>query len=639
MTYNWLGVEAMVQSITRKQDVNVDEIDSTFFYPEPRVVDSLPLLWPNVAINFSTRPREDVLRFIEECGATSERIGNNKFETWTVVRPDIDMLQGLSTIPEVNLALRVPNNSISPFGLSQLVILNTRLATILQYVNAAYDNSLTGSNFEVRHNCDAKARGCRTHKEKVVVGDAPMGVDGEEGEVVEAEELTRDWETISDSYFEVLSLMRNAPKSWGSVEERPVGPGFFIPYEPNYAQPDPSGIKSLVQRFSRLFYVDRSSAATSIDQLLNAWVTEIQTTEVGMHLAHLMASLEIAVSGGFGIYALFRGDGVYEGSVLRGEGVLMQVGMVPETSKSATDLTNDITSYGFHATSLAAVLQSVDSDVEPSEITSMRELREVVMAGGMPSGSTKNMVEKHLKNLYFPDKPLGINKNSLSLVFGWLRNPTAVIPTATFLHRDDFFTEDRTRLVLSAFGTDIPCFSFGGPQTIRATPKIGKGTLGVSEYRAEPPTILQVVKMPMATALPRWNAMLQTGVITTNTTQRISDSRAFSGREKGEMWTSLRELLDETVVERGIPQPAVDNKRGEVGQKRRRDDRDDEGRATLMSRFLWVIPGSPAMVSLTVILANHIPSWCPWSCVLCLVCCCTCITCIRLYRLCFGSLA
>jgi hypothetical protein len=561
-------------------------LDRRSFFPEIRISDSLPIFYPDIMIHFGGAVSDNVRGRLEELGASLDRfpqLGNK--EAYLLRSPTSDIIPEILRFPNINNKSRPPFDAITPDGILALYTIVTRITAGAKIANVIWrvgDGDERGllmfPDSDTRNIYD----GTLLEKE----GDEQMDKDQrEEGELSNAGEEFSSWESPQGTFFKLIIGNLIDEATFGPATEIPVGPGLFLPFEPNYSQPDEGAINLFLSRFYRISVQDPEDADEELDDLMRFWVTEIANTKMGQFLAHMITSLDLALRGGVGVYFIFRDNSTYEGSVLRGEFSLKQVGMSVVTSQSATELAEDVASFGFHATSVREIVELMDADLDFKGFETLRSLRSLVYRDGAPSGQMRNRIEKLLQNVSFNEKPLTLTLQSFEKIYGLLANPIVLVPNDLYLHRKDFFTEMRVQLILSAFGNRIPCLSYGGQTKLRASRKLGKGTSDISPRAPEPPSTFQFKMIDMAGAIPLWNAMMTSGIISTDTTTRVPGSRVITGLAKRSHWESLAVFLDQVVIEKGTVPNIPDRRIGDEGQKRGATDDGAEGRKKRLRSF------------------------------------------------------
>jgi hypothetical protein len=560
------------------------------FFPNLHLNEAIPIHHPDLMVQFKGAIPDSVQSRIEELGGTLERfpqLGNK--EAYLIRNPTGATYREALQFPNVNHLARPPFDAITPDGAMAMYTIATRitagasLTNVISRVNAGEDREVyfqMGSD-AIELDDDTLQP---VNPEVDMEGPSGKGKGPEEGEVTGGDKSSW-WDRSRGSYYKLFLQKPDIERVYGDASAIPVGPGLFLPFESNYSQPDEGAINLFLSRFYRISVQDSEETDKELDDLMRYWVVEIANTRMGQYLAHMITTLDLALRGGLGVFFIFRADATYEGAILRGEFTLKQVGLGGAASCSATELVADIATYGFHATSVREIVQIVDPDHDPTMVSTLRGLREIVMRNGMPSGQTKNRVEKLLQSVSFNEKPMTLTFPSFETVFTLLSDPAGEIPRDLYLHRNDFFSEMRTQLILSAFGDRIPCLSYGGVTRLRASRKTGKSTSDIPARPNDPPSTFQFKTIPMAGALPLWNAMMQTGIIATDTTTRINGSRVLTGPVKVKLWTSLADFLDATVVEKGTVPEIPARRVGDEGQKRKQTDEGAEDRKKRMRSF------------------------------------------------------
>jgi hypothetical protein len=307
-------------------------------------------------------------------------------------------------------------------------------------------------------------------------------------------------------------------------------------------------------------------------ELASYWTRDICRTEAGEVMAHILEGLKICYLTGSTPYYLFRPGSHYDGMVLHGKMKLRRLGSQEVGTVSSSDLDAEMVTYGFHSSVLEEIVTACGIQVPIANITTLRYLQELVMVGGGPDGQRRNLIQKKLPKLSFDEKPLGINATSLETIFNLLtQDESTPVPRSLFLHYEDFFVTNRTRLILSAFGVKVPCFS------IMVTQIRGRNAAAALSYTSDPPKMFQVKSLPMATALTQWTSMMKGGWIVTETEVKVPGARLFRSQEKVHVWKLLGKFLHETVTK----EMSTQEETGEGNQGRKRRPEDDQAQRSV----------------------------------------------------------
>jgi hypothetical protein len=549
----------------------------TFYYPRINIRDSFPVQWPEIVVFFEGRPQDVDVEVLESMGASLEKVPGRKGDTYIVKNPSLEDLENITGMTRLSKAFVAPQGQISADSVLTLVGLVTRIQAAGDVVNMIYAaRQYARENLVSFGLPDGDTDTWNVAGGRVVPLDQQAeGMEVEEGEVATVE-MDLIGGKVDDVVLAVDQSVAHPHVCFGSASDIPGGEsGILIPFETNYSQIDPCAIQSFLKSFMTLCVTDPSEADTEVAEYITAWTKAISRTSLGEQMAHMMATLDIAVSAKCGIYFLFREDGRYDGTVLLGDHVsLKQPGVELYTALSPDVLKRDVEEYGFHSTAVRGVLTAIQSEVQLNEITTLRQLRELVWEDGEPAGLIKNQIGKLLPKIAFAEKPLPVHPGSLEQILQLLAQPPdSPIPNNLYLHRDDFFSTDRDCLVLSAFGQRVPSFMYGATK-IRATSVNVPGMASLPPYNPVPPNTLQIQFLPMRTALPQWQALLRSGVVNLEIQSKLPGSRVFAGEMKSRTWNLLNTHLTQSIENRKTVTTTV-TYTGELGQKRKGSD--DEG--------------------------------------------------------------
>lgn len=570
-------LELLDDSQTGIKDPTIPFGKRSTYFPHISFDSCIPFPLPPLSIAFTRSARDGVLEDVEEMGGSLERLITDNRDVYLISHPTTEQFITASSFPHIDTNHTAPRSNISVPCITTFLKLRSRLTAALAHVNMVSIQVEGGNLFEVRFE-SGKGAATVMPAEEPVSGDANM----EEGEVRQVPKTDAAWLTGFPPTADLRMFNSALPtrKYWGGASNVPQSPGLFLPFESNYSQADSEAITVFLKRFRGLCIDDVALSDAQVSDIMYDWNQEIAKTSVGERMAHMMMCLEIVCQSYNGLYVVTRPGGEYEGCVILGEVGLKQMGMKMVNELSAVQLEKELSDFGFHDMCLKRVLEIMKVE-NPPEVKTMRELRSIVMVDGMPSGQQKNAIEKLICNLSFDERPVPVNPSSLKATFELFLSAES-IPDTLYLGFENFFTEEKTRLILASFGDMAPSFSPGGIRR-RATLRNAKGTTGIQPYSPTPPKILQVKSVPLSAAIPHWNVMMQTGIIACDFENKIAGSRAFHGDFKGIVWKALNEFLDKTILE---PGPAETQKKERV-KRRREDDTDANERLSKISKLFF----------------------------------------------------
>lgn len=587
MLYNYVALVSACfhKSLARQREVCLRSNNHPFFFPKITIGDSFPVQWPEVVVSFEGRPQDVDITALEEMGASLEKVPGRKAETYVVKNPSINALEVIVGMNRLSRSFVAPQGQIAADSVLTMIGLVTRINAAADVVNMIYatrqykNTGICAFGFpdSEGETYDITGGFVREIQEK----DKEMEV--EEGET--KEELFFYEASTPTVMLSCDASIATPHVCFGNAANIPGDEsGILIPFETNYSQIDPLAITGFLRNFMTLCVVDPSEADTELSDIVSAWTKAISRTSLGEQLAHMMATLDIAVRSQSGIYFIFREDGHYDGCVLLGSHMtLKQPGVELYGAMSPDDLRKDVEEYGFHSTAVRAVLAAVQSETPLNEVMSLRHLREIVWKDGEPSGLIKNQIGKLLPKIAFNERPLPVHPGSLEQILQLLASPQdSLIPNTLYLHREDFFANDRDGLVLSAFGSRVPSFMYGATK-LRATSVNVPGYATLPPYSPVPPSTLQIQFVPMRTALPQWQALLRTGIVNLEVQTKLAGSRVFAGEMKSRVWNMLNTYLTQSIEVRK-PTTSTVVYTGELGQKRKGSD--DEGDAKRKKKSL-----------------------------------------------------
>lgn len=547
----------------------------SFFPGNYPLKETMPFPVPKIAICMnSNNPPLKVVEKLESFGFSLQQMKNVKTPVYTKDFPTLEEAVAVMTIPNINTDFRPPYGYVTPNAIGPLF----RLLIAVSAITGALRKILGsghGLNFMVDFNLVKDSDNDEQEVEMEEGEERETFMERAKKRLAEGELM----DYTNDIRFDVDASKFNDPKyvCWGPIEFRPskVG-GVLCPFEPNYSQPDVGAIGMFLSKFSKCLCPDDENMTENLQGIAYYWVREIHTTLIGEYLAHLLKALDLCEQLKTFMYPLFRPGGHYDGVILYGNSIrFRKVGEELVESLGVSDLDKELAAFGFHGVLLEKIVVRCSIVTPVEQIKTMRQLQRLVMAGGSPDGAVRNEVSKYLPRLAFAEKPEGINASSLKKVFDLLTSD-APIPDQLFLHYEEFWTEDRTKSILSCFGTMVPSFHVGN-QKILACATAGKNAQGAKEYNSAKPPCLQVKSIPLASSALHWESMMNGGWIMTSN-QQVPGGRVFRSQEGVNVWGMLGKFLATTVARYGEKtQTLVASQAESRGQKRKPDD-DAEGR-------------------------------------------------------------
>jgi len=533
----------------------------------------IPFRIPNIILCFKGQLPSNVQDRFNEWDIEAERITNIRKDVYIVRNPDYNVVKEILTFSGLDNEIRPPADHITPAALVSWFTLISALSSVVSCLRVVAKNPSMGIEFKGGHFSD----------DTPVVQPEP-----EEGELPESMETDKETTTAGPSKqperhfvfsegkinIAVPINQYTVPDScWGTdqtvVEEELTG--IFCPYESNYSIPDYFAIKNFLQRFHRFI---GDSDNDDLDTMMEHWAQQLSNTVSGQQVAHVMATLELAIQANASIFVLQTPSEHYDGSIIVAppdsfylHGPSIQ--RVYPVGHAA--LVKELGDFGFHFTTLKKIVDMTAIKAPINTITSMRYLRELVFAGtGRPQGVTENKISKLLPKLAFYEKPLGVNTDAVSNILDLLASDEEP-PRELFLDHRSFFSENRTQLILAAWGVNPPTFNFGG-SLLRACAQASKGSTSLAVYSTTPPLVLQMKRVPMDNAIAGWNTMLQRGVIWGIYDKKIKQSRSFTGKEKVLLWNKFAEVLSGSISQPSVYGEDMTQVRAGPSQKRGADE-------------------------------------------------------------------
>lgn len=298
----------------------------------------------------------------------------------------------------------------------------------------------------------------------------------------------------------------------------------------------------------------------------------------GKELSHVLHGIMMAFDGGAGMKIILAPTGVYGGFILYGGYFKVCVGNITYVPQTFAEVQASFEIANPHAKALDDFLKMVTTCDDPmvrgterAKITRMFHLGELVRRLGYNANDKNKMLDK-AKLLSFPsDVYFPIQAQYISRVFNTIASGVGdeLLP----LHCSAVLEQDRSKRLLSAFGTMGPSFLIAGGRTMELTgnfsykTKTGKGAVEVNVTRmfASVVPMVQCWK-DFETMISEKHVITPAGTPLAHRASARSTIREFEGNLGTEVLASLRKVC----------QVAVSSTPTVGAQKRKRDDEEEE---------------------------------------------------------------
>jgi len=329
--------------------------------------------------------------------------------------------------------------------------------------------------------------------------------------------------------------------AWGMVSDFNRASGLAVPYRRDYSTPDTA---IATQFLSHFFAVcDKSTLDDSVEGLpeymtwlCDWWKKEICNTTQGEWLAHIMKVFVMCKEVGCGAYVCVQ-NGMYLGCIMEGHKWKVQVGKDVYQGTNV-DLETEMMELDAHSASLDKILDLIQVPKPRIAPTTMRSLRELVIGQSL-TPSVKAQISELLVTLDFGALPDSVNATTVKNTVNLLCDPSVPIKDDLYLVHTEFWSTDRTRLILGRFGARAPTLMTGSKKYRLAPNAHGQGVNSAEPFSAHPPPVLQLAIVPIQRCATDWDYVLKSGMANMEGITEITGSKVvFRGQSGKDVWTT-----------------------------------------------------------------------------------------------------
>lgn len=524
-----------------------------YFRPTIKASENLPLSLPGFAIRFNRAPAVETITALQELGASATKITGSTRDTWMLHKPTFAALRTFISFDDLE-TFNPPFGFVSRRSMEFLPRIINGI-----YVAARVLRMLTHETHPGIFEFAAANKITSVGGEVIAVTRVRANEPLEEGEEVEGDAAVTQWEeyTLGDLFhggiFNRNELAGDPSQVCYTIDDFPeITAGIVCPFIENAAAPDRQAFPVFLRTFYQCMFDSEEDQEIQYDHLVGAWVKEISDSAFGNWIAHMCVVIEICRSTGTFPLFVLREDGKYEGSVIVGDVAIRLAGGIPERSATGDALQNQLRQFQSHSVAIGEILRILArDDVNPNQITSMRILASIITAHGEPSGENRNAIGVQLERLNFKETPTPVTPQSMCDMMTLLTSPEMPIPTNLFLDVSGVFSVDRFGLILAQFGSTVPSFSYGGPDTVRFCQVEAKGI--TVDYTQVPPANLQTKRVALRAAIIQYKSVLETGVFRTDAKKRIGGTRCFTKDNNQMVWDHFGKCCEKTIRRKGEP--------------------------------------------------------------------------------------
>jgi hypothetical protein len=287
----------------------------------------------------------------------------------------------------------------------------------------------------------------------------------------------------------------------------------------------------------------------TMEQVRSAWGV-ISSTEYGLVVTHICKCIDIALQAQSMIYPIFH-NAVYEGSVICGSGYCVNMQKKRYEPISYADLQVLVRDSSAHSKSIKRIASIVADKYDYDIVESMRELSNHLKGVKLDELQKQEIVKVAQGLSFLNSRYWSTTTTNVKQMLDHLMNADDDLPEGMPMHPKFLFSNDRTELVLSAFGYMAPTFMLPNGSKIKLD-------------RGEPPKNLLVRTIAVETAILDMKYMVENGYITNNL-QNISarhrDS-SINGPDKLSVWKMLNQLYQGNKATNEDNEPTSSTQKG-----------------------------------------------------------------------------
>jgi len=502
-----------------------------------------PLSLPSIALQFSRAPSGDLVETLQIIGGQTTKLPGIQKDVWIISHPNFVTIGTLLSMDNVE-RIDPPFDHVSRRSLEVLPRILLSIYQVVRLLRIICDNR----NPDIMEN---KIQWYTdeddwTNDEKE---------DGEEGGDEKLETLPKEFnhrfkysKVGEDLADEQIFYDINFPYPKASE-------GMVVPFVENCAASDVNALNQFVRRFWNICFSDHDDATRMYDEWMAAWSREIMNTTFGKWMAHWIVCIEIATQVGGHVVFLKSSDNNYLGAIIFGKfSIKLSQGEDWIKTVDGVELERDLGFFATHSQAVKDIIRTVGLEgsdlVNMVEIKTMRHLGSIIREHGSLNPNNRNILSALLPKVTFSERPTPITAESIIDTITHLANKTE-LDNSVFMDASAILSDDLTTRTLARFGSTVPSFGYSGPEAVRVCEILGKGVSDDIAYGRSAPQNLQSKKVSLRGAVAQWNTMMNTGLIRTDITKRLKDTRVFPRREAEEIWSAMNREIAKTIERKG----------------------------------------------------------------------------------------
>jgi hypothetical protein len=343
--------------------------------------------------------------------------------------------------------------------------------------------------------------------------------------------------------------------------------GHWLPFVEELATIDNAGpIRFLEKHCIPALGVNFPSALTNLESFKSGWGI-LKRLRCGHELAHLYRVLDVAITGGAGVRAIYT-DHYYEGTILFGRHLSFSFNNRIIPALPQTELIATIRASSNHEESYARIRQLLGL-VEDQSFESYADLRQIILQRPDLSASLVNNVKKHARRLRYARSVWSGAPVYLLRLFDIIKGASIVdgtVPISPECIDDD----DLPRVVLSAFGKSCPSFVIPNGRQISLMKKMPvadfvatKSKKGGKRVSNDIELTVQVRMVDHVTAVEDFRKMISLTSFSVVPAQQANANniRIYRGETRATLFAGLSSLVNKAATTSGVVE---DNESGGV---------------------------------------------------------------------------
>lgn len=464
--------------------------------------------------------------------------------------PDVDLIKTLATSSAAKTC-PAPDGTVNLSCLPVLKLIRKIFSCFLAtHTYPAFRNPEHEQSVEVWDASDDGSSGKRKAdnqlggKQKRVAREGTSGDHDEE--MSEADDHTGRSHVPSGNTIRMALPPTRGDTPWGDEDAIPVTYGNFLQFVPDLANNDTKIVVSVIVKYFLSCLGSTAQEAFSTLESIKVAMGIIGNTNQGKELSHLAKCIDICLLAQARCFPIFS-EGIYLGTVLSGFGHTIRIGDSDYTAQTHEIVKGLVNAAGPHKSTITAIARiawngsDVDGDGERLNISSMMELRHLVLDEWSLTESKRDEIVKLAKYLSFPSKSWPLSPNHLLDALRLLTGEARDLPNHLPIHPSKLLEQDRIACVWSAFGSMAPTCHFSGGPICRlsdATSSSGK---------------IAWKQVPLADAIADMKRVLSSKEFSKASGNRRSGAfkdRIFDGVVAKDIWSALRLASGSNIAEK-----------------------------------------------------------------------------------------